>query len=209
MEGLRDLSKAEESKRISAIYKLLSRVFMREVDAGFLRQLRTECFYETLKGVGINLGPEFLNQEEDALLENLAVEYAYLFIVPGKVYLYESVYSDSGLLYGEPAKQVEDFYQKCGLKVTDDTLMPDHIGLELELMSYLKQRQFEAGEEGNEAGVLKWTELAQEFMGAHPGKWAEEFFSSVQQESLDPFYKQMAELGKRLMEIEMNEVRQK
>ena len=207
MESLRDLTKAEESKRIGAVYNLLSRVFMGEVDARFLRELRTECFYETLKDTGINLGDRFLNQQEDKLLEALAVEYARLFIVPGvSISPYESVHIEQ-MHYGEKAQQVASFYQKCGMKIVDETLMPDHIGLELELMSYLKQRQFEAGEQGNEDGVLKWTELAQEFMSAHPGKWAEEFFSSVQQESLDPFYKQMAKLGKRLMEIEMSEVR--
>jgi len=203
---LKDLTKAEETKKIGAIYKLLSRVFMNEVDAWFLRELRTECFYETLKNAGMDLGPEFLNQEEDKLLENLAVEYARLFIVPGNnISLYESVYTDSGLLYGEPAKAVEDFYRKCGLKAPDE-FMPDHIGLELELMGYLKQRQYEAYKHGNQDEVLKWTELFQEFMNSHLSKWAEEFFTLVQQESLNPFYKQMAKLGKKLMEIEMSEV---
>lgn len=203
MESLKDLAKAEETKKIGAVYNLLSRVFMGEVDAQFLRQLRTGCFYESLKDAGIDFGHGFLNQPEEGLLEDLGVEYCRLFITGQPPY--ESVYLE-GRYCGESMVEIKNFYQRCGMSVKDEKIMPDHIGLELELMSYLKQRQSEAQEQNNHEGVLKWMGLSREFMSAHPCKWANEFFILVEQEAQHPFYKQMAKLGKRLMEIEMNEV---
>ena len=197
------VNKAEEAKKIGAVYKLLSKVFIREVDAQFLRELRTECFYETLKDAGIDFGDEFINQNERELLENLAVEYARLFIVPGcNVYLYESVYTNSAkMLYGESAQQVYDFYQRCGMSVVDERLMPDHIGLELELMSYLKQKEAKALENGKQ-DASKWLELQNEFMTAHPGRWAVQFFEAVEKEAEHPFYRKMTKLGRQLVKLE-------
>ncbi|MDI6795058.1 MAG: molecular chaperone TorD family protein, partial [bacterium] len=99
VEEKQDLvEKAEEAERIGALYKLLSKIFIREVDARFLRQLRTECFCESLKSAGIDFGDEFLSRKEEELLEDLAVEYARLFIVPGiSLSPYESVYAEEML----------------------------------------------------------------------------------------------------------------
>ncbi len=204
------VARPEETKEIGAVYKLLSRVFIREVDALFLKQLRTECFYETLKSAGIYFGDEFLSQDEERLLEDLAVEYARLFIVPGcNFFLYESVYtSPAKMLYGESTQQVKKFYQKCGMEIVDKTLMPDHIGLELELMSYLKQKEALALENGKQ-DASKWVELQKEFMTAHLDEWAAQFFAAVFETAEHQFYKEMAKLGKKLMEIEMSEVTQK
>ena len=185
------VDKAEEAKKIGAVYKLLSRVFIREVDAPFLRQLRTGCFCESLKGVGIDFGDEFQHQNEEALLEELAVEYARLFIVPGKaIPPYESVWCEERFM-GNSTQAVKDFYRRCGIKISDETLMPDHIGLELELMGYLIENK---------------NELAGEFMKEHLGKWAPQFFSLIEKEASHPFYKEMAKLGKRLLEIENEEI---
>jgi TorA maturation chaperone TorD len=178
-------------------------VFIREVDAQFLRQLKTPCFYKSLKSAGIDFGDKFIDQNERELLENLAVEYARLFIIPGcNVSLYESVYADK-MFYSEQAQQVEEFYQRCGMEIVDETLIPDHIGLELELMSYLKQKEAKALENGRQ-DASRWIELQKEFMTTHLGKWATQFFKAVEKEAELPFYQEMAKLGKQLMKEEMD-----
>lgn len=199
------VNKSEEAKKIGAVYKLLSKVFIREVDAQFLRQLKTPCFYNSLKSAGIDFGDKFINQNERELLENLAVEYARLFIIPGcNVYLYESVYTDTAkMFYGKSAQQVKDFYQRCGMEIVDKTLMPNHIGLELELMSYLKQKEAEALENGKQ-DASRWQKLQKEFISTHLGKWATQFFSRVEEEAKHPFYKEMAKLGKQLIKEEVD-----
>lgn len=195
------VEKAEEAERISAVYKLLSKIFIREVDARFLRQLRTECFCESLRSAGIDFGGEFLSRNEEELLEDLAVEYARLFIVPGiSLSPYESVYAE-GMLCGESAQQVSNFYRKCGLKIEDETLMTDHIGLELELMSYLKQKEAEAMKNGNQ-DTSRWIELQKEFVSEHLGKWAPRFFAMAEEGTECPFYKEMARLGRELVRLE-------
>ncbi|MEW5768558.1 MAG: molecular chaperone TorD family protein [bacterium] len=190
--------KAEEAERISAVYKLLSRIFIGEVDAPFLRQVRTEGFCESLKSAGIDFGDEFLSRNEEELLEDLAVEYARLFIVPGiSLPPYESVYAE-GMLSGESAQQVGNFYRKCGMEVVEASFLPDHVGLELELMSYLKQKEADALKNGNQ-DTSRWMELQKEFMADHLGKWVPQFFTMVEKGTESPFYKEMAKLGRELL----------
>lgn len=198
----------EEAKDIGAVYKLLSRVFIREVDDRFLRELKTECFQESLISAGINLGDEFLNQDTERLLENLAVEYARLFIVPvyGYISTYESVYIEERLL-GESTCQVSRFYEKCGLGLHNKDIMADHIGLELELMSYLKQKEVTARQNGNQDTNNKWLELQKEFITQHLDKWAPQFFALVENTAIHPFYKEMARLGRQLIKIDSNKTR--
>ncbi|MBU1615825.1 molecular chaperone TorD family protein [bacterium] len=196
--------KAEEAKKIGAIYKLLSRVFISEVDARFLGQLRTPCYVESLKSAGIDFGDEFLSRNEEELLEDLAVEYTRLFIVPGSsVSLYESVYTEE-MLCGESAGAVSDFYRKCGMEALDETFLPDHIGLELELMSYLKQKEAAALRNGNQ-DTSRWIGLQKEFLSSHLLKWAPRFFAGVLNRSEHPFYKEMARFGKQFLAIEIGE----
>ena len=199
------VNRAEEAKKIGVVYKLLSKAFIREVDAKFLKQLRTECFYESLKNVGIDFGDEFLSQNEEELLENMAVEYARLFIVPGISFSpYESVYTEE-MLCGESTKQVGDFYRKCGVEIVDKTFLPDHIGLELELMSYLKQKEAESWQDGGQDTSTKWMGLQKEFVREHLGKWAPRFFGLVEQGAEYLFYKGMAPLAKQILKLEIGE----
>lgn len=207
MKGLavqkRDLKdRIEEAKDIGAVYKLLSRVFIREVDDRFLKELRTECFQESLISAGINLGEEFLNQDTERLLESLAVEYARLFIVPvyGCISTYESVYTQERLS-GESTCQVSRFYEKCGLGLHNEDILADHIGLELELISYLKQKEITSRQNGNQ-DTNKWLELQKEFITQHLDKWAPQFFALVEDTAIHPFYKEMARLGRQLIKID-------
>lgn len=196
------VNKDEEAKKISAVYKLLSRVFIREVDVEFLRQLKTPCFYESLKNAGIDFGDKFISQNEMELLEDLAVEYARLFLTGYNVALYESVYTDpSNRLYGDSTVNIAHFYQKCGLMIVNKTLIPDHIGLELELMSYLKEKESISRQNGNK-DTTKWIEWQKEFISQHLGKWAKEFFRQVEAVAEHPFYREMAKLGSQFMQEE-------
>ncbi len=198
----KEIDRIEEAKEIGAVYKLLSKAFIREVDAIFLTQIKTSYFYESLRDAGLNLGDEFFSQREEELIEALAVEYARLFIVPGDSFApYESVYIEERF-YGHTSQQIEGFYQKCGMEVVDKTLMPDHIGLEMELMSYLKQKQANALENNDDENASRLIGIQKEFMTEHLGKWAPQFFGWVEEEAEHTFYKEMAKLGKQLILVE-------
>lgn len=200
---MKNTDKIEDIENTSAIYKLLSRAFIREVDVQFLRQLRTADFYESLKQAGVDFGDEFLKQDEDSLLEDLAVEYARLFIVPGEgISPYESVYLEQRF-YGEAAGQVKEFYHQCGLTVGSESMMPDHIGLELELMGHLKRNEAEAIKNDN-IGNSKWVDLFQQFATDERCKWMTQFFTDVEKTAEHAFYKGMAMLGKGMMSENSN-----
>jgi len=194
------MDKVEECKEIGAVYRLLSRVFISEVDAEFLGQLRTPCFYKSLKSIGIDFGPEFLVQDEKELLEDLACEYTSLFIMPGDVPPYESVYIE-GQLMGEVTSRVKSFYYRYGLSPSSN-IFPDHIGVELEFMSALKRKEAELWEKGGGRLVEKVLDLEKEFLSEHLGKWGPIFCEEVSKKSRHPFYQEMAHLTKEFIKFE-------
>lgn len=196
-----ELTKVEEIDNIASVYKLLSRVFIREIDKEFLKVLRSKDFYNALRSFGIDLGDNFLIQDEAELLEKLAVEYARLFLTGYNVPLYSSVYTNpNNLLCADSTQEVAHFYKRCGLKIKDKTLLPDHIGLELELMGYLKEKEAYENKD-----TSKWLELQNEFIAKHLIKWAERFFSDVEKEAEHPFYQQMARLGREFITSEVKD----
>ena len=53
-------------------YQLLAGVFAEEVQAPFLRELRSQACIEALAEVGVSFGEDFLATDEETLLEDLA-----------------------------------------------------------------------------------------------------------------------------------------
>ncbi len=96
-----------------------------------------------------------------------------------------------GLLSQESTHEVSLFYKKCGFPLNGKNILPDHIGLELEFMFHLTEK-----------GKKKEKD---EFLKKHLGNWAEKFFTLVYEETNSPFYKEMAELGKRFIALEIND----
>jgi TorA maturation chaperone TorD len=81
----------------SNIYGFLAAVYRQELTSELLQQMKDHQFQEILSTLGIELSNGFFKKPEKELLENLAVEYAYLFLGPGKhISPHESVHHSWG-----------------------------------------------------------------------------------------------------------------
>ena len=85
------MEKTEIARGRSSVYKLLSHIFIREISSEFLETLRDEALSESLKDLGVNTRKCFESESEDKLLDDLATEYAALFLTPGGLSPHESV----------------------------------------------------------------------------------------------------------------------
>ena len=68
----------------SNIYGLLAAIYRREMTSDLLKQIKNPSMLGVLSNLGIELNNGFFKKPEKELLEDLAVEYARLFIGPGK-----------------------------------------------------------------------------------------------------------------------------
>ncbi len=124
-----------------------------------------------------------------------------LFNVPGPRYLtpYESVFRDSrvlddgrevsGLTFGPSTDDVIRYYHLAGLEISEEyDELPDHIGLEVEFMRYLCEREAEALADGEEGLAATIRETEKGFLERHLTAWAPELLARAEACSAHPFY---------------------
>ena len=89
---------------VSQLHGFLAALFRREIGPQMLRELRGPGVAASLAEAGMVLDPRIAEGPESEVLEELAVEYAALFLGPGEhVSPHQSVYAEggTGTLWGE------------------------------------------------------------------------------------------------------------
>ncbi|HAG50291.1 MAG: hypothetical protein A2X87_05095 [Deltaproteobacteria bacterium GWC2_42_51] len=198
--------KSDYARARSNVYKLLSIAFIKELSPESIEMFRGNSIKETLKDLGTAFGEVFYNREPTQLCEELAEEYAALFILPGGVNPTESV-TRAGLYMQIYADQAVKFYKQCGFILPDDFRgFPDHIGIELEFISHLSQKEASAYQNSGDDEAKRWIEFQKRFLENHLSKWAQEFAKKVATYSDKPFYQEMAKLLHEFISLETNEL---
>jgi TorA maturation chaperone TorD len=201
------------ARQRSNIYGLLATVYRQEVTADFLHQVKDPQFLGVLSDLGLQLTSDFLQKPEEELLDELAVEYAGLFLGPGgHISPHESVHhqrgdGQSGLLWGESTAEVKNFIESTGLSYDSEyTGLPDHISVELEFMQQLTLREAQAWRDEDEDGALDCLKTEKKFLEEHLIRWVPVFCAMIIKEAELPFYREMAALTKRFVEFEKQEI---
>lgn len=123
-----------------------------------------------------------------AVLEELAVDHARLFVGPEKAPAspYESVWTDvdpmsgSPIINGPSSIAVSAAYQEQGLASSPDHRdFPDHIATEAEFLCYLCEREAAAWRAGEGDLAKELRAVQQQFITAHLGRFAREFCRAV------------------------------
>ncbi|HEB10287.1 MAG TPA: hypothetical protein ENI06_03625 [Spirochaetales bacterium] len=196
-------------KRIN-IYGLLSLVYLHEPTEKLVSILRRKDIKYALSEGGINLDLPVNSERCDILLDELAVEYTCLFLGPGKhISPYESVWhNDHGMLWGKTTSEVKTFIESLGLEYRADwSGLPDHIGVELELMHRLTSREKEAWEQQNKKTAYLCLEIEKRFIEEHVIQWVPAFCQKVIEESSLNFYRQLALLTKQFIEFDRGQIK--
>jgi TorA maturation chaperone TorD len=166
-----------------------------------------------LSGLGIKWESDFLQKPEEELLDDLAVEYARLFLGPGKhISPHESVHLPSGegqssQLWGESTVEVKKFIESSGLEYKSEyTGLPDHISVELEFMEQVTLREEQAWKEEDKDGAFHCLNMEKRFMEEHLILWIPIFCEKVMEEAESFFYRDMAALTKNFVEFDKEEI---
>ncbi|MFO0594060.1 MAG: molecular chaperone TorD family protein [Myxococcaceae bacterium] len=167
------------------LYAFFSRLWVKEADPAFL---------EVLAGP---LGVEVLGASTaaQARSEALDEDFAHLTIVD--LVPYETFFQrDDAQIEAGGANPVATFLQKYGFEVdlgSARSLAPDHLGIELEVMSVLCRHEHEAREAGNEPLASAARRTQREFLVQHLLAWAPTYLFAARRNARTATYRDGAE----------------
>lgn len=174
-----------QTESISNVYRLLSRLWIAEVDHDLLTQLQQPELRRALEALGAVV-------PQSTALDELAVEYCRWFIGPqGHLPLLQSVW-DRGQLESDVTDSMRAFVNLFGYE--SKTNKPDHFGFQLAVMGH--------------ALLLPPTTATQEAMAAYFDRhllWAKRLLQTAVNRDDSSFYQSLAQLTQRFLDSEAEE----
>jgi len=196
------------AKRVFA-YNLLSRVFIEEANAEFLKTLIDNNLLESfpfqekdatlppaLTEAGFYLkDPDILNEHNILMLGS---DFLALYVGPEKMKAgpYESMYrSQKKLLFQEHTLQVRDSYAKEGFKSKNMQREPDdHMGLELEFMAKMSEKAYDATRTAKFSAAKRALKSMKSFLDEHILVWVDAYVDRSIKGADTDFYRGMAKV---------------
>ena len=169
---------------------------------GFLKKPNEEIVNGFLDEVLISSLPDHLEdgsehplrrfaKSYDGDLEAPGREFEALFVTPIRgmyVTPYASVYL-TGIMSQEPMRAARQIYQEAGLEIGQGSAdSPDHIGLELEFMAVLCDRETTALKDGASEEVQDLLALQQRFLTGHMLPWIPQLSGEIIKRGTSDFY---------------------
>ncbi|MEA2047486.1 MAG: molecular chaperone TorD family protein [Campylobacterota bacterium] len=187
--------KQEIENRI-AIYALISRLMLVEVDEAFLEQIEGDedilSFFPNYKTWEKR---ESLSAKE-IITEHLNVDFTNLFLM--HLVPYESFYTrDDQMIESGGDNPVIELYNELDFRVELDrarVVSADHIGVELEFMYMLCIALQKALEADDKDGICELLGVQRAFLKEHLLEWTPLFLINAKRESRTPLYHDGAEL---------------
>lgn len=188
--------KQEIENRI-AIYALISRLMLVEVDEAFLKNIESDetllSFFPNYRDWGKR--KEFSNSE--LIKQYYNVDFTNLFLM--HLVPYESFYTrDDQMIESGGDNPVLELYNELDFRVELDkarVVSADHIGVELEFMYMLCVAQQKALEADDKDGICELLQVQRAFLKEHLLEWTPLFLINAKRESRTPLYHDGAELA--------------
>lgn len=214
------LNSSEDIEARAGLYEMLSHVFMKEPSPEFLEFISGTEVAPVLRELGIDV----VFDDVDTAAEELAREYAYLFLGPGKhLPPFESVQrgtvDDSGQrslgqMHGEPARQMIALYDKHNLEVVSTIKdQPDHLAAELAFMAHLCRQELDLVPDSTDTGGddtleqrLDLYREQSEFLREHLGVWAPDYCRLVSRTADSSYFREFAKLTANFIQSELAEL---
>lgn len=187
--------KQEIESRI-ALYGLISRLMLIEVDDAFLDSIESD---EQM----LSFFPHYRDWDkrkelsrEDLINQYYNVDFTNLFLM--HLVPYESFYTrDDQMIESGGDNPVIELYNELDFRVELDkarVVSADHIGVELEFMYMLCTAQKKALEADDKDGVCELLQVQRGFLKEHLLEWAPMFLINAKRESRTPLYHDGTEL---------------
>jgi len=202
MQAMDTLDMLEMVRGAQETFAFLRLLFWQEPTPAFLENLQGVAFITDGEDADeISDGLEMVHQAVldnggrlDAYAEELAVEYARLFLGPinpvaipfASYYLSES----KTVMTDDVTLAVREKYLKAGMAMQALYQIPDdHIAAELEFVSWLAGKVMEEAAKGEQAEAARYHELFVTFLRQHMATWVPDFSQAVTTNTRQRFYR--------------------
>ena len=186
---------ASPEVRLAALWRLLSLGFMSPTTETVAEvEALAEGLHETESSPELD---DVLTASRSCTVAELAAQYNELFGGTVQVSPYEGSYELDPIRQGRQMADVAAFYRAFGAEPGGPAgERPDHVGCELEFLSFLELRRLTALEGCEDVEHLD--EIVASFLTDHAGRWLPTFFAGVlEAASRAPLYQALASLGER------------
>ena len=192
-----------------SIYVFLASVYLKELSEPVLHRLHESGLLEELNEQGSEFDVASLRPVDAQLVEELARQYARVFIGPGPhAPPYESVHNPNdpkkGRLWGDSTVDMKKMIEFTGLEFAGKEYhgVPDHISVGFEFMARLLTKEID----GRESGDLRTADAArtiqERFHKEHLAPWVPAFCERVSTQAFSSFYRQIGLLTRDFMRSE-------
>jgi TorA maturation chaperone TorD len=194
------ITKEEIDNRI-ALYALISRLMISEVDAEFIKSIEENSAI-------LDLFPNYKDWDKRKEFSNNILKERYLDVDFANLFLlhlvpYESFYTrDDQMIESGGDNPVLELYNALDFRVELDkarVVSPDHIGVELEFMYMLCDALKKAFDADDKDGVIELLQVQQGFLKDHLLEWTPMFLINMKNESRTALYHDGAELALEFM----------
>jgi TorA maturation chaperone TorD len=199
----------ESLRERAGTYGFFAVLCVRELDADKIKAIRKNRLLSEPEDFDPELADQFGDGNPEDLAEELACEFTRLFLGPKPILPpYQSCHEDaqrSGerTLWSQSSSEVYRYVKDLGLEFGEAYHgIPDHISLVLEMMQKFLDEEAAAldGTDAGRAEAIRKIRLT--FFENHVGPWGQRFFSSVEKESMHPFYQAVGKLASRFLALE-------
>jgi len=179
-----------------AIYALISRLMLVEVDKTFLENIENDTDLLSFFPNYAAWGKRKDFSHEELIEQYFNVDFTNLFLM--HLVPYESFYSrDDQMIESGGDNPIVQLYNDLDFRVQLDearVVSADHIGVELEFMYMLCTAMKKALDADDEEGVCELLQVQRAFLKEHLLEWAPLFLINAKKESRTPLYHDGAEL---------------
>lgn len=195
-----------ETRALGRLYGFVARVLEDEADETLLRLLRDEL-RAPLESLGLCFDEAFYNASIEALSETLAEEYTGLFVAPGCISPYASVF-ETGCMFKEPADRAIEAYRRAGwdYRRCMSGEFPDHIGTMLGFCGRLAEAEADALDAAEPDRADELGALREGFLVDQLGGWGPGWCRLAANAALHPFYKGVLHLTESLLWNELSQL---
>jgi TorA-specific chaperone len=186
------------------MYGLLSKLYLKEIDRGQLRELQAMRFPLAVGNGSMDEGYrdmyDYLRLAWEGSMTELRIDYSRTFIGNGvhgysAAYLYESVYTSGRRLLAREARgEVLEAFRENHLVKGKWNDMEDHLGLELEFMRILSLRTRDALDKGDEDAAIELVRRQYDFLQNHLLNWIPLLVGDILKFSQTKFYQGLGKL---------------
>ena len=193
-ENMEQLKKDIDSR--IALYALISRLMMIEVDEDFLNKIEADKEILSLLPNYKTWAKKEEFSKKELIEKYLNVDYASLFLM--HLVPYESFYTrDDQMIESGGDNPVQSLYHELDFRVELQkarVVSSDHIGVELEFMYMLSKALKEALDAEDKEGICELMLVQRAFLKEHLLEWAPMFLINAKRESRTALYHDASEL---------------